>query len=229
MEWTFDRRIAVTNLAVVVIGSGLAISEFGPSFYSKMVAAEQDSFVPTDTHTQISADRLKTFADGSALYEIDYHIDTRDESKQQVSFSYSALRVFVGKPKDPGLGLRDAIQYNSPPDIVPPQDDDQGTDGPLAWTSATCAAGFSPKLNLNSTAGAKIKQFIEKVCSAHFEKGSLLTGTFGPGMDNGYDTSFLVRARPGDYVGLSFTFGLNESLDADSDLVGIQHDVAKLG
>ena len=217
-RWSFERIVAVTNLVVLCVGATLTSVDWYPKWKNDLFQARTNSQTPTIPAGVQTIIDVKPFADGSHLYDVTYTVVTRNTSPRPVRVSYSIAELYVG-----ALSLREpdfhqAMEVNDPPNPW-----DAMGHGEIDWKRIDYDASV-----IDGGAPAQVARFFARGGYQNRSPGGGLTGALAPGDSTSDAPEFLVRARPGEYVSLVYSYGLGDAVTSPSPNINLLFEVARL-
>ena len=170
-------------------------------------AAEQKPF---HTEGTLSVTELKKYPDGSRLYDVSYEFSDKNLSKSQITASYGVAELYLGSISDAEIKLGDAKVLNDPPDLW-----HTSSSGPINWVRKAYIADIAAE----SSKEENVRNLIRNQHPAIGNAG--ITGKLSTGEDGLYTYEFQIRAMPDQYVGVSVSLGINNSIDFGSPNVDV--------
>ena len=216
-RWTFERWVAVCNLAALLVGATLAAIDWWPQYSSHRAAAAAASETPTVPSSRLSIRDVQGFPHGSRLYDVVYDVATKNNAAQPVTITYSIAELYVGVRAE----ITPALHQGYPLNDMPTPWDASGTGG-LVWTRAGYDASWvdgGPPVAVKNLFAAR-----------HLEDrsdGGGLTGSLAPGDSTATRVEFFVRARPGEYLGVVVSYGIGAAVRSPSPNINLTSDFAR--
>ncbi len=217
-RWTFERAVAIINLVVLVVGATLTSVDWYPKWENDLFQARSNRQTPTIPAGVQTITDVKSFPDGSHLYDITYTVVTRNTSPRPVSISYSIAELYVGALSSGDPDFHQAIEINDPPNPWDP-----AGHGQIAWTRVDYDASL-----IDGAAPPAVTTFLAARGLQNRSPGGGLTGALAPGDSTSDAPEFLVRARPGEYVSLVYSYGLGAAVTSPSPDINLLFEVARL-
>ena len=216
--WSFERWVAILNVIVLIIGSSLAWIEWFPKMTSEMHAARVGEQTPTTPASILKIVDTTTLPDGSHLYQIDYDVTVKNSSENPISISYSVALLYLGAADGKPPALNQALTLNDPPNPW-----DEAPKGGLNWRQVTYDASL-----IDGVPPAKVAAFLQQHGYLGATIGGGLTGVVAPGDTTGSTPRFILRAYPGQYVGLVLAYGLGDAVQSPSPNINLVSDIRRL-
>jgi len=219
----FERFSAIANLTILIGGAGWAWWDWLPTYQNQVATLEQiklnldvDRQIPLDYQGRLAVTALKSFSDGSKLYDVTYTVDNKNLSKTQVAVSYSLAELYLGKTDGAEPASGEALAINEPPD---PWHAEAG--GFVRWKRVANEASL-----IDGDSNRDVRDWLH----AHFASLNHvgLTAVMPSGTSNRYMPEFVIRAMPKQYVAVVVAFGIDDTLDIKSPDVGLVFDTQLL-
>lgn len=215
---TFERALAAINTSILVFGLLFALVEFPTKFGSEKTAFAASLQTPTIPSSVLSVAPLQAFGDGSELYDVSYSVTTKNQSSRPVRITYAITELYLGDLHAPTLGPGGAYELNDPPNPW-----DGPFPGEIAWRRLMADA-----YEIDGGAPQAVDQFLATKAYGKTWRGGSMTGIVSPGDSTGVSPHFVVRARPGQYIGVVVGYGIDDAVRSPSALLNLTSDVKKL-
>ena len=215
---SFERWVAVLNVVVLLVGSTLAWFEWFPKMTSEMHAARVGEQTPTTPASTVKIEDTGAMPDGSHLYQIDFDVTVKNSSDNPVSISYSVALLYLAAAGAKPPALDHALTLNDPPNPW-----DESPKGGLDWRQITYDASL-----IDGKTPAKVEAFFHQHGYVGATRGGGLTGVVAPGDTTGSTPRFILRAYPGQYVGLVLAYGLGDAVQSPSPNINLVSDIRRL-
>jgi hypothetical protein len=217
---TFERFLAIANLLIVASGAVWAGVDWYPTLKNSQATLEQinlnlnaDKQLPFAYDGTLTVNLIKKLPDGTALYDLDFDMTNKNLSKSVISMSYSITHLYLGTANTDGLQKDgDVMAIDDPPDPW-----NGPYEGGVKWNEIECQGSI-----LDGDTNQAVIRWLQSQCPKLDHGG--FTAILPTGVDTEYDPTFVVRARPDQYVAMVVGFGVNNTLDATSPNIGLVYD-----
>lgn len=184
------------------------------------MALDATPFEVTDSP---SASIVRDTADGKRLYHVKLAVSAKNDGDQNLPFSWEIFSVHLMQMGAGRTSAMNGVIFDSPPDPfdgfapeVPP-----GGDGSLVWAPVACIEHVD-------TSNSGVRGFLKrKNCKMTIEGGGM-TGVRAPHSTNSNANGILLEAHPGDFVGVSTAFGVNDCADEDGPGCYLSQEIIQL-
>ena len=217
-KWSFERTVAVANVTVLVVGAVLATIDWYPKWIADRAAARAGELTPTNPNGTLRVVDTKTFPDGTHLYDISYQVNTKNISSRPITITYCISELYVGNFSGDPSKLHSVFLVNYPPTPW----DDSGVGG-VHWERV----GFDAS-QISHNAPKAVSDFFARHHYGNSSPGGGMTGVVAPGDTTGSRPEFILRARPDEYIGVVFSYGIGSAVSSPSPDINLLEEIQRL-
>jgi len=178
---------------------------------------------PFDVSDQPEIDVVNTYPDKSKLYHIVFRVSAKIEDSKDVTFSYSLFSADILTIDNNSFPSRSGLILDAPPNPLDGVNKSYKISGraDLEWRPLLCSQNVD-------TADIAVRKLLSATGCTNSQWGGGMTGVYPPASINSYSNGFLVRARPGDFIGLSTAFGVANCSDPDGARCSLSQEIVEL-
>lgn len=157
-------------------------------------AAEERFLVKAFT---LQVTREQEYPDGTHSYAAHLVVTLEGASEKEFEISYSITQAFIGTLTSGSLPAMAAVELNPPPDIF------NRIPGPIDWRKVSQTNHVYGPTTYDLGRILRVAQVRSPPSNAG------LVASLRKGQITHYETTFLIRAKPANYLGVSVSLGLN--------------------
>lgn len=214
----------ITNaltLAGLVVVTALEVSGFWPKLKDTFVATKAANEIPHDVTDDVQITKLKTYLhDHTTLFYVTYKVDVVNRWSAGFTIPYDIFEISVFPlEKAPHIDGAHGLVLHLPPDPLDITEESTG------WRGVGCISHSIARKG--TLAAARVARGSSK-CGAQIASDGGLTADVGPGVT--YENTYhaIIRAKSGDFVGLTVDFPINGCDDYKLDNCTTQQEVRQL-
>jgi hypothetical protein len=217
-RWNIDRWLGVINVILVIVVAALTVIGWFPKWGMDKLAYAAHLQTPTLPSSDLSVGDFGDLGDGTHCYDVNYSVNTKNQSDRSTKITYAIAELFVGDLHVDPLRGDQAYEINGPPSPWDPSGY-----GRISWRPVAYDA---------SLIDGDVPEAVTRFFAAHHFKnlspGGGMTGIVAPGDSTGENPHFVLRARPQEYVGAVVAYGIDDATTSPSSKINLTSDVKHL-